>query len=138
MVRRLAIAVISVVIAAVALYLSTAAAEAAEIPIAGRVTGPGGSALAEAEVLLLPTPEPVAQAKLADAGTLPKAVSKALTDAQGRFALAAPTPGLFRVRVQASGYVPAEIALEPLIEPMDLPDAEMVIDAMQSSLSILL
>src|SRR6185295_5002668 len=74
-------------------------------------------------------PDPVAQAKLADAGTLPKAASRAVTDAQGRFVLAAPTPGLFKVRVQASGYVPAELALEPLIEPVDLPDAEMALDA---------
>lgn len=133
MVRRVALAAVfaAVLAAGSSVFLAPAvlAAAPAEISIAGRVLGPGGSPLAEAEVLLLPTPDPVAQAKLADTGALPKAASKAVTDAQGRYALGASTPGLFKVRVQASGYVPAEIALEPLIEPIDLPDAEMAVDA---------
>ena len=132
MVRRMALAAVLVVLAG-ALIAELAhpvlAASPGEISVAGRVLAPGGGPLAEAEVLLLPTPDPVVQAKLADTGALPKPVSKAVTDAQGRYALSAPTPGLFKVRVQASGYVPSEIALEPLIEPIDLPDSEMAVDA---------
>jgi len=129
MVRRVALAAALAAVLAAVLPVPVLTAAPAEIPISGRVLGPGGGPLAEAEVLLLPTLDPVAMAKLADTGALPKPASKAVTDAQGRFALGAPAPGLFKVRVQASGYVPAELALEPLIEPIDLPDAEMAVDA---------
>lgn len=100
-----------------------------EVPVGGRIVGPAGDPIAEAEVLLLPSLDAIQQVRLADMGTLPKPAARALTDAQGRFRLVPPAAGLFKVRVQAAGFVPVEFPLEPLIEPIDLPDAEMASDA---------
>lgn len=108
--------------------VSDAAVATSEIDIGGRVLGPKGIPLAEAEVLLLPSLDPVQTLKLSDSGAPAKPTARVLTDAQGGFHLTAPRAGLWRVRVQSSGFVPAEYALEPLLEPVDLPDAEMTSD----------
>ncbi len=127
----------------------------AEIPITGRVLGPKGAPVAEAEVLLLPSLDPVKQARLAESGDpaptvatagqaagagkggatpaggagAPRPAARVLADPAGNFRLAAPAPGLWTVRIQAPGFVPIEAALEPLIEPVDLPDASLAPDA---------
>src|SRR2546425_1256309 len=75
------------------------AAQAAEITVGGRVTDVLGRPLAEADVLLMPSLDLVQQTRLSDSGKLPKPAARAVTDADGRFRLAAPQAGLFKVRV---------------------------------------
>ena len=101
---------------------------AADLSVAGRVVRSGGAPLEGAEVVLYASPDPLARARLTDTGALPKAAARAVTDAAGAFRLAAPGPGSWRVRVQAPGFVPVECGLEPLVEPVELPDAALVSD----------
>jgi protocatechuate 3,4-dioxygenase beta subunit len=65
---------------------------------------------------------PVAGARVAFADA-PVAVPDValLTDAEGRFALAAPAPGGYELSVAADGYAPAHVAVEvPGSEPVDV------------------
>lgn len=110
-------------------FFMAPAAPSEGIAVSGRVLASGGGSVADVAVLLLPSLDPVHQARLADSGALPKPATRAVTDGTGRFLLTAPHAGLFRVRVQAPGFVPIEASLEPLIETIDLPDAELVPDA---------
>lgn len=111
--------------------LAVTAARAGEIEVGGRVLLPWGEPLAEAEVRLDPLISPLERLRaLLEEDAEPIApVARARTDAEGRFRLAAPNPGLWTVRVEASGFVPLEFELEPLIEPVELPDAEMSTDS---------
>ena len=58
----------------------------------------------------------------------PPPVTRAITGRDGRFRLEAPSAGVWKVRVEASGFVPIEASLQPLIERVDLPDAELTPD----------
>jgi hypothetical protein len=104
------------------------AALASEIPIGGRITTSGGRVLAEVEVLLLPLPDSLSEL----GGVLDRKpiepVARALSDKKGRFELAAPHAGLWRVLIDAPGFVPLQSDLGPLIEPLELPDAELSAD----------
>ena len=72
--------------------------------ILGTVAGPDGARIAEAAVYFLEGPVP-----------LPDIAQ--LTDAEGGFQLTAPTPGLYRIGVRASGFEPAEVTVETRGEP---------------------
>lgn len=48
-----------------------------------------------------------------------------LTDAEGRFLIAAPESGMWRLVVSASGYIPMEYPLLPLTEETDVPAIEL-------------
>lgn len=119
---------IALVLVLVVVPNSGAATSSSEIGIGGRVLGPKGLPLAEVEAALLPALDPVQMVKLSDSGAPPKPAARVLTNAHGSFHLMAPRAGLWKVRLQASGFVPLEFPLEPLIEPVDLPDAEMLPD----------
>ncbi|MFY9825619.1 MAG: carboxypeptidase-like regulatory domain-containing protein [Thermoanaerobaculia bacterium] len=102
-------------------------AAAAEIPVRGLVHDVLGHAVAGARVELLPVPEAVEEDRLQLQGKpLPGPVARATVGADGECRLAAPDAGLWVVRIEAPGFVPAEVPLVPLIgttelEPVTLP-----------------
>jgi protocatechuate 3,4-dioxygenase beta subunit len=98
------------------------------IQISGKVLLPGGTALPEAEVSLLPLLDPLTAAIRTFSGASPEPAAWTLTDDDGRFKLMAPGSGLWRVRISAPGFVPLESRLTPLLETHELPDAELVDD----------
>jgi protocatechuate 3,4-dioxygenase beta subunit len=53
------------------------------------------------------------------------AAARTFTDDAGRFALAAPRPGHWRLLVTAPGHVPAVVELVPLLDATALPDATL-------------
>lgn len=78
------------------------------IEVSGRVLDARGKPSPKAEVALLP---------VAENG---EALTSASTDTGGRFRLAAPDAGMYRVIVRATGAVPAETSLLPLLAPIEL------------------
>jgi len=72
--------------------------------ILGTVTGPNGAKIAEASVYFVEGPVP-----------LPDIAQ--LTDGEGRFRLAAPAPGTYRIGVRAAGFETAEVTVEIQNEP---------------------
>jgi protocatechuate 3,4-dioxygenase beta subunit len=103
-------------------------AAVAEIPVAGQVTGPDGMPFPDARVALLPPVDPYREALATAAGESPEAAAAAVTDSSGFYVLDAPGPGIWTVRVEADGFVPLEIGLQPLLARADLPDARLVGD----------
>lgn len=115
-------------VALAALTLAAAPAPGAEpVEVSGRVLLPDRGPLAEAAILLLPFADPVEAARAPQDGTAPEPVARARTGRDGRFVLAAPEPGFWRLEVRAEGHVPMEALLLPLIDPRVLPD--LVLDA---------
>jgi protocatechuate 3,4-dioxygenase beta subunit len=93
-----------------------AATPASAVPIHGRVLSAAGRPLSGAEVTLAPmpsalTPDPAPSAPSA----------RTATDAQGDFALDAPGPGLWRLRLQASGSGTVVCDLVPLLDAVEIP-----------------
>jgi hypothetical protein len=72
--------------------------------ILGTVTGPDGAKIAEASVYFIEGPVP-----------LPDIAQ--LTDEEGRFRLAAPAPGTYRIGARAPGFETAEVKVEVQDEP---------------------
>ena len=102
---------------AVLLFLAAAVpAGAVPLAISGRLVGAGGHGISRAVVELVP---------LAGAAGSPPPVATAASDASGRFRLEAPEPGMWKVLARAEGYVPLEMELAPLVEPRDLPPANL-------------
>jgi len=112
----------------VVLTIAGAARAADGIAVGGRVLVPGGAPLPEAEVQLLPLLDSLGKARAILDGQEPRAVVRALTDAAGRFRLSAPHAGLWTVRIAAPGFAPLATDLQPLIEPVELLDAELEVD----------
>jgi len=109
--------------------LAAPLASADEIPIGGRVVLPWGDPLAEADVRLRPLLAPAAKVRaLLDDRTVEPA-ARAVSDSEGRFRILAPHAGLWTVSVEAPGFVPTEIEMKPLIEPIELPDTKMESDS---------
>lgn len=52
-------------------------------------------------------------------------VTETTTDSRGRFRLDAPDVGMWTVRVEADGLLPAELVLRPLLDAVVLPDTEL-------------
>jgi len=110
-------------------FLVSSPLHAAKIPVSGRVVDPGGKAAAGVKVLLIPVPTAVESAKLELAGKAnPEPVVTAATDAAGGFQLAAPDAGMWRVRIEARGFVPLETSLAPLVDEAELADAKLLAD----------
>jgi protocatechuate 3,4-dioxygenase beta subunit len=84
--------------------------------------------LPQVEVRLIPLLAPMADAR-AVISERPEPAALALTNAQGRYRLTAPHAGLWKVRIESPGFVPAETALKPLIESVELADAILVADS---------
>jgi len=108
------------------LAAGTAAAEG--IAISGRVLVPGGAPLAEADVQLVPLEDSFREARALLEGEPPQPAARTLADAAGRFRLAAPHAGLWKVRVEAPGFAPKVTDIRPLIEPVELGDVELASD----------
>ncbi|HEX5719813.1 MAG TPA: carboxypeptidase regulatory-like domain-containing protein [Thermoanaerobaculia bacterium] len=106
------------------------AALAAPLPVRGSVRKAGGAPLAGARVELSPVLGNHAWNGVLLRGELrPPVVAAAETDAEGRFSLAAPTEGIWRVEVRAEGFVPMRWFPLPLTGPVELPPAELLKDA---------
>lgn len=112
----------------VALVACTATAAAAEVIVSGRVLSPGGLPFPDAEVRLLSPVDPVTRFDSVRRDATAEAAATARTGPDGVFHLVAPAPGVWRVRVEAPGFVPAEAALEPLLDETTLPDLELDAD----------
>jgi protocatechuate 3,4-dioxygenase beta subunit len=112
----------------VVIALGGAARAADGITVGGRVLVPGGAPLPEAEVQLVPLLDPLGEARALLAAEEPRAAARTLTDAAGRFRLTAPHAGLWTVRIAAPGFAPLATDLQPLIEPIELVDAELAVD----------
>lgn len=111
------------------LLLIPAFAAAAPIPVSGLVTGPGGSPVSGARVLLIPIQGLSESARLEMAGKAdPDPAATALTGTDGAFRLEAPEAGMWEVAVEAKGMVPQETLLLPLLEETELPPVRLESD----------
>src|SRR4051812_42385836 len=103
-----------------------------EIVVAGQVLEAGGP-VARARGAPLPFLPPHEEGKLTLPGGLEPPLGTgaagALSDARGSFRIVAPVSGMWRLAVQAPGFVPMEYPLAPLTEEIDLPPVELLRDA---------
>lgn len=98
----------------------------ASVPVSGRVTV-GGKPVDGARVTLHPMEGTYARGKTFLAGLAEaEAAVEVKSDAGGFFRLAAPDVGVWRVRIEAPGSMPVFQELDPLVDPMELPVAELV------------
>lgn len=112
------------------LLLIPAVARAVPVPVAGVVMGSGGSPMAGARVLLIPTPSLAETARLEMEGKPgPDPAATATTGTDGAFRLEAPEAGMWKVAVEAKGMVPQEILVQPLLEEIELPPVRLESDA---------
>ena len=109
--------------------MAIASAGSSELSVSGRAVDASGRPIPEAEVLLLPAGDPVTNARLEVEGKLPDSVARGKTDAQGYFEILAPRAGLFHVRISGRGFVPEEHELYPLLESVELADAQLRADS---------
>ncbi|HEX4965027.1 MAG TPA: carboxypeptidase-like regulatory domain-containing protein [Thermoanaerobaculia bacterium] len=111
---------------AVAVVLSPSPLLAAKVPVSGRAVDASGKGVAGAKVLLVPVPTAAEQGKLELAGKIaPEPAVTAVTDAAGAFQVTAPDAGMWKVRIEARGLVPLEMALTPLVDETELADAKL-------------
>jgi uncharacterized GH25 family protein len=100
-----------------------------EIAVGGQALDPEGKPAAGVGVELIEVPSPFAHQQLQLQGkSLPDPVKTAKTDAQGRFRLSAPRPGMWTVLVRERGYLPTQMSLTPLLEPTELPPLTLARD----------
>lgn len=102
----------------------SASAAAAEIPVAGRVSF-AGERVADARVVLLPVADRYESGAAWLLGIPEEAAAESPVAMDGRFRLTAPRPGPWKVRVEAAGYVAAELRLDSLVEGVELPPLEL-------------
>lgn len=98
--------------------------DAPTLEVRGRVLGEEGHGLRGARVELL-TLEPRYRglSRLLSQDLEPQILASTLTDAQGRYRLAGPTPAMWRIRVHAEGRLPLELA--PVPAPLPGPPVEI-------------
>ena len=97
------------------------------IDVRGRVVATGGAPAEGVRVELVPLLAEQERAALRLSGRLDaEPVGSTRTDADGRFLLAAPAEGTWKVVVRADGAVPLEAPLAPLLEPVVLPPVRLV------------
>ncbi len=106
--------------------VALASVVAAEVAIRGRVNlGPTAQGT-RVEARLLPEISDHALGLLALEGKwAPEAVVSTEVDDSGRFELAAPGVGMWRLRLAAPGYLAQEFHLRPLLGPIELPAVEL-------------
>jgi len=107
--------------AALLLLFAGDAPAPAEIPISGRVVDARGAPLPRVPVELIPLPPAIEAQRLQLAGKTVEPTKRAMTDADGRFELAAPDVGMYEVVVRAQDAVPASASLLPLLGAVGLP-----------------
>ncbi|HEY0781703.1 MAG TPA: carboxypeptidase-like regulatory domain-containing protein, partial [Thermoanaerobaculia bacterium] len=110
--------------------LSLAALPAAASPpalvLSGEAHDEAGAPLAGARVELFRLPAPVAAAHLELlARTNPDPAATATSASDGRYRLAVPEAGMWSVRIAASGRVPVDLRLVPLLTAIELPPATL-------------
>lgn len=106
------------------------AGTADSLPVRGTVRRIDGSPLAGVRAELSPVLGNHAWNDLLLGGELrPPVVAVAETDAGGRFSLAAPEAGIWRVEVRAPGFVPMRYFPLPVTGPVELPPAELLEDS---------
>lgn len=110
--------------------LLAASGAAASVRLTGHVARADGGPLVEARIELHPVLSNHAWARGVLAGR-PKAdaATTTPTDADGRFVLDAPAPGLFTVEVARAGLVPMRYGPLPLVRDTELPPVALVADA---------
>jgi protocatechuate 3,4-dioxygenase beta subunit len=120
------------------LAAGVARSEETAVAVTGRVVDRGGSPLGNVHVELQPVLSRYESGLRETEGEDPAApVASSVTDAGGRFALHAPTPGMWRVVVAADGFVPRQNLLLPLLEDVELPAVELrVLSEVQSRFPI--
>jgi hypothetical protein len=97
-------------------FVAAVPAVAVPVVITGQLMGEGGHVISRATIELVPM--------TGSSGT-PRPVVTGASDTAGRFRLAAPEPGMWKVIARAGGYAPLEKTLSPLVETTDLPVAGM-------------
>lgn len=103
---------------------------AAKIPVSGRVVDPDGKPVPNAKVALIAFPPEAERGRLEIAGqTGPEPAVTVSSNAEGVYRLEAPDSGIWRVKVEAPGFVPLQVLLEPLVEETDLPEVKLLRDA---------
>lgn len=109
-------------------FLATAAG-GAPLAVTGSVRTVDDGGVAEARVLLVPMLSNFDWARqILDGRTRPAAVATATTGDDGRFALEAPGPAVFRVIVEAPGHVPMRLFPLAVVESIELPPATLAPD----------
>lgn len=104
--------------------------QAAKIPVGGRVVDAGGKPVPNARVALIPVPPEAERGRLDLAvQTDLEPAAKVVADAEGIYRLEAPDSGIWRLKVEAPGFVPLQTLLAPLTDETDLPDATLLKDA---------
>lgn len=117
---------LAVVFVLAPLLLLAAPLRAVKIAVAGRVVDAEGKALANAKVSLILVPPSIEQGRLELAGKIdPEPALTAAADAAGAYLLTAPDAGMWKVKIEAPGFVAVETLLLPLLEETDLPEARL-------------
>ena len=104
------------------LSLVSAGTGLAQPSVTGTVLGLDNRPLSGARAELLPV---LAQARSSGAAADPAPVAVTTTDAAGRFELAAPSTGLWKVKVRSKGISPLPSPPLPLVEPLELPPVSL-------------
>lgn len=114
------------------LFLGAAGAGAQEpgAAVLGRVLGPGGEPVGGARIELhaVLSRYEVGLGEAEGQKPAPAAIH-ATTGPDGRFALRAPRPGMWRVIAAADGFVPQQRLLLPLLEDIELPPVDLPVDS---------
>jgi hypothetical protein len=109
-------------LAALVLLSLPFALAAQPLQVTGRAVDDQDQGLAGARVELLPAQEGYADAvRRLKKEPGPAPLATAVTDTEGRFRIAAPGPGCFRLVVRADGHLSMEYPLAPLVEDRELP-----------------
>lgn len=113
-----------------AIISSPSPSHAAGLRVRGQVLRPDGTVPATAHIALQPIEASYAAAhRVLSGGDLePPPAASVTVDAAGRFALTAPSPGLWRLVIRAAGHVP--LRREPLavVEDLELPTVTLQAD----------
>lgn len=103
--------------------------QAAPVSVSGRILDSDGKAVANAKALLVPVLPEAEQNHLELEGkAYPEPAASVATDAAGAFRLTAPDVGMWKVRVDAAGFVSQEALLLPLLEETELPEVRLARD----------
>ncbi|MDH3745670.1 MAG: carboxypeptidase-like regulatory domain-containing protein, partial [Acidobacteriota bacterium] len=103
---------------------------AAALEVRGRVVDEEGRPVSRAKVLLSRVAPQHQSFRDVLGGRLEaEAVETAKTSKDGRYSLSAPEPGMWQVTVHARGKIPIRRRLTPLVDHVDLEDAEVRVDA---------
>lgn len=111
---------------ATALCLALVSSAQAEPPILqGFVVGMDGAALPGARLEARPIPKNFVMMQSLLNGHTPPAATSAISDRDGRLRLRLPTAGLWRLSVEASGFLSMQLATLPVVADLALPEVRL-------------